>query len=205
MAAIPPNPMSDPIEPIRPRGYIPQSLRLLAAIVVAFLLLMALIPESRGREGARWAHCKTNLRAIGLAMRHYHTKYGTFPPAYVANSDGRPIHSWRVLLLPFMGQQALYDAYCFDEPWDGPHNSTLHDRLKSNPYLCLSAWPQPRNMANYVAGVGPSSAMPGANSRKLDELPNGGSNTLLIVEAQLRNALDGTAGFEFRRNVLRNQ
>jgi hypothetical protein len=51
-----------------------------------------------------------------LALRNYHDRYGRFPPAYVADEHGRPTHSWRVLLLPWLDHRAIYDRYRFDEP-----------------------------------------------------------------------------------------
>src|SRR5262249_42952585 len=74
---------------------------------------------------ARRSQCKNNLKQIGLAMFNYHDAYGCFPPAYIADADGRPMHSWRVLLLPFLDEAARYRKYRFDEPWDGPNNSEL--------------------------------------------------------------------------------
>ena len=72
--------------------------------------------------------CQNNLKQIGLALQNYLSSEGSFPPAYVVDSAGRPVHSWRVLLLPYFdGREAdvvrnklLYEAYRFDEPWDGP-------------------------------------------------------------------------------------
>jgi Protein of unknown function (DUF1559) len=64
-----------------------------------------------------------------LAVANYHETYGCFPPAYVADRDGKPIHSWRVLILPFLEQQELYRAYNFDEPWNGPNNRKLASRV----------------------------------------------------------------------------
>jgi prepilin-type processing-associated H-X9-DG protein len=127
--------------------------------------------------------CQHNLRAIGLAMNSYHAAYGSFPPAFIADENGHPIHSWRVLLLPFMGEDVLYKEYCFDEPWNGPHNSALHERLQ-NPHMfsCYSDREMKEHQTNYVAVVGPKTAMPGARSRKLEELVNGPGQTILIVE-----------------------
>ena len=58
-------------------------------------------------------------------MHDYHGKNKHFAPAYVADENGKPMHSWRVLLLPMLEQQALYESYDFDEPWNGPNNSRL--------------------------------------------------------------------------------
>ena len=64
-----------------------------------------------------------------MAVANYHDTYGRFPAAYVADRDGRPMHSWRVLILPLLEQRTTYDAYDFAEPWDGPNNRRLADRV----------------------------------------------------------------------------
>ncbi len=79
---------------------------------------------------ARLAESQNNLKQIGLAMHNYHDVYRHFPPAVIYGPDGKPWHSWRVLVLPFLEQISLYDQYKFDEPWDGPNNKQL---LKSMP------------------------------------------------------------------------
>ena len=61
-------------------------------------------------------------------MYGYHEMKGHFPPAYVADVQGRPAHSWRVLLLQ-SGMETLYERYHFDEPWDGPRNRSLANGL----------------------------------------------------------------------------
>ncbi len=68
---------------------------------------------------------RNQLKQIGLAMHNFHDVYRVFPPAVIYGPDGRPWHSWRVLVLPFIEQQGLYERYKFDEPWDGPNNSKL--------------------------------------------------------------------------------
>lgn len=68
-----------------------------------------------------------NLARLMLAMHEYCDVHKHFPPAAVLGKDGKGTvpHSWRVELLPFLGQQELYDQYRFDEPWDSDHNKTL--------------------------------------------------------------------------------
>jgi hypothetical protein len=58
-------------------------------------------------------------------MHNFHDTHKQFPPAAIFGPDGKPWHSWRVLLLPYLEQIALYDQYRFDEPWDGPNNKKL--------------------------------------------------------------------------------
>ncbi len=62
-------------------------------------------------------------------MHLYHERYGSFPPAAVTNSGGRPLCSWRVLLLPHLAEENLYKQFHLDEPWDSPHNLTLLPRM----------------------------------------------------------------------------
>ena len=75
--------------------------------------------------------CTNNLKHIGLALLNYNDIFGCFPPAYTTDANGKPMHSWRVLILPFIEQQTLYKRYRFDEPWDGPNNSLLAKEMPS--------------------------------------------------------------------------
>jgi Protein of unknown function (DUF1559) len=75
------------------------------------------------------AGSKLNLQMIGLAMHNFQSTTNHFPPAVVNGPDGRPWHSWRVLLLPYLEQQELYQEYDFSQPWDGPNNIKLLDKM----------------------------------------------------------------------------
>src|SRR5262249_19251820 len=95
------------------------------------------VPIRQAREAARRSQCTNNLKQIGLAMHDYHRAHGTFPPAYSTSPDGKPLLSWRVHILPFLGQKALYDEFHKDEPWDSEHNKTLISRMPAV-YTCPS-------------------------------------------------------------------
>lgn len=105
--------------------------------------------------------------------------HGTYPPAYLADADGTPAHSWRVVLLPLLGQQELYDAYRFDEPWNGPHNRELAQRM---PDIYRCDWNMDRRSvdASYVVVGGAHTIFAGAAAAAT--VPDGTSNTLLVVE-----------------------
>jgi hypothetical protein len=57
-----------------------------------------------------------NMRQLAQALHNYHDKHGSFPPAYQTGPDGRPWHSWRVLILPYIEGENLFKACSFDEP-----------------------------------------------------------------------------------------
>jgi prepilin-type processing-associated H-X9-DG protein len=86
-------------------------------------------------------------------MQAYHDKNGCYPPAYTTDKDGKPMHSWRVLLLPYLGQQALYNQYDMNEPWNGPHNRHLANRMPEV-YRCPGETPASKNLTNYAMLVG---------------------------------------------------
>ena len=103
---------------------------LLVVIAIIAILVSLLLPAvNSAREAARRTQCVHHLKQLGLALQAYHDKYGSLPPAYFPDKDGKPKYSWRVLILPMLGEQALYDAYDFDEPWNGPNNRKLASKM----------------------------------------------------------------------------
>jgi prepilin-type processing-associated H-X9-DG protein len=95
------------------------------------------------------------------------------------------MHSWRVLLLPFVDQAPLYAQYRFDEPWDGPNNRKLADKIVYA-YTCYSDDHGGKGgaptMTSYVAIVGPDTAWPEHGAASLPDIKDGTINTLLVVE-----------------------
>ena len=160
----------------------------IGTLIVIGIVLILLLPATGGgsRPASRRSQCKNNLKQIGLALRNYHDQYGCFPPAFVADELGRPMHSWRVLLLPYLDQAPLYKEYRFDEPWDGPNNRKLASTVLSI-YCCPSEEVEkgsPESLyTSYVAVVGPETAWPGATSTRIKDFKDGTSNCLLIVES----------------------
>jgi hypothetical protein len=145
---------------------------------------LRLLTVSGAREAARRTACGHNLKQIALALHNYHDRYGTFPPAFLPGQDGKPMHSWRVLILPFLDRQDLYQQYSFQEPWDGPNNRRLLIPVPMI-YRCPSdvrTGQNRRDWTSYVAVVGPRTAWPGSRSSKVSEFTDGTSNTILVVE-----------------------
>jgi len=73
-------------------------------------------------EQARIARSVSNLYRIGAALHKFHEDYGQFPPARLVGPDGKPWHSWRVLLLPYLDEATLFHKYRLNEPWNSAHN-----------------------------------------------------------------------------------
>ncbi len=132
------------------------------AVSVGFLLLAMFLlwpVTTDSRDPARAAECRNNLKEITLALHYYHDKYSAFPPVFVSDAEGRPMHSWRVLLLPYLlysRRDDLYQRYRFDEPWDGPNNSLLHGEQVAA-YACPSdGGAYQSRWTSYLAVSGPA-------------------------------------------------
>jgi hypothetical protein len=92
---------------------------------------------STAREAALASTCKAYLNQMRNALEEYKDRKGSYPPLYTVDSSGKPMHSWRVLILPYIGKQDLYNAYNFNEPWNGPNNSKLASQIPDY-YQCCS-------------------------------------------------------------------
>jgi hypothetical protein len=103
----------------------------------------------------------------------------------VYGPDGKPLYSWRVLILPYIEQGALYKEFRLDEPWDSPHNIALLPRMPSSytPPRYKTALVPPHHTICHVF-VGKGTPFDGPKGRTLrSDFPDGRSNTLLLVEA----------------------
>lgn len=132
-----------------------------------------------------------NVKQIALALANYEDQYGEFPPAFLTDRNGRPVHSWRVLILPFLGEQALFNQFRFDEPWDGPNNRKLADQMP-DVYRCPSFFHQKEHdgsatdadqpLTQYVAAVGENTILRPGKSISLESIGIDPSEILLVAE-----------------------
>ena len=123
-------------------------------------------------------------------MRLYHEAYGSFPPPYTVDQDGKRLHSWRVLILPYLDEKALYGKIRLDEPWDSPHNRRFAARMPPV-YRC---GPEPdrtqSNTPSYLMITGPGTVGDGPEGTALHDIPDGPAKTLLVAETD-RAAING--------------
>ena len=130
-----------------------------------------------------------NLKQIGLALHNYASTNGRFPPAMVLDKDGKALYSWRVLILPYIEQDAVYKQWKMDESWDSPNNKKLSDMMVKV-YQDDPAAP-PSNQTRYRVFFGGGALFdagkPGQKSSQsgtgFADITDGTSNTLMVVEA----------------------
>jgi hypothetical protein len=124
------------------------------------------------------------MRQLGIGLHDYQDVNGRLPPAVVYGKDGKALHSWRVLLLPYLEEEDLYKQFRLDEPWDSPHNIKLLPKMPPV-YRPYKEGDGTRPYCTYYqVFVGKGTAFEGREGLHLPgDFPDGTSNTILVVEA----------------------
>lgn len=135
-----------------------------------------------------------NLENIAAALNSYAADYGTYPPATLRDTAGRPLHSWRVLILPYLGEQETFDQFDLSKPWD-------HETNLQASYMMPSVYAHP-NDANSMGGqsgyylmTGPGTLFPATGPLSPDKMDDKSSQTILVIAGvpSLSTSLGGWA------------
>ncbi len=153
---------------------------------------------------ARLAASQNNMKQLIIGLHNYHDAFEALPAAHSVDPQGKPLLSWRVHILPFLGHTHLYDQFHLDEPWDSPHNKDLIAQMPlefKHPQLQL-----PEGTTVYQAVTGDRGMLQPQKkgdrrivSRTLESVSNldGVSNTVLLVETPAEAAVVWTQPSDF--------
>jgi hypothetical protein len=133
------------------------------------------------RREALGANIQMNLAQMAVGMHNYASSHDGAPQADVLGKDGRPLLSWRVLLLPYVEEHNLYSDFKLDEPWDSPHNSKLISRMPLIYKGCRDC-SSPPHTTYYQVIRGPGTPLE-RPELKFEDFKGDAANTFLIVEA----------------------
>jgi hypothetical protein len=153
------------------------------AILSTYATVLGALFESVGniRTAAARMSSSNNLKQIGLAMHNYHDVNGFFPPqGGAASPKDKAGLSWRVHILPYIEQDALYKQFKLDEPWDSENNKKLIDKMPVTYVSPLATAPPGQTYYKVFSGKD-AIFYPGAKTR-MTEITDGTSNTILAVE-----------------------
>ena len=153
---------------------------LLCSVGCGFVFRILLPAVRAAQQAADRASCVNNLKQIGIALQTYHDVYGCFPAPFIPDANGKPMHSWRVALVPYMESGIFYSMYDFNRPWDSPANLRLA-KVSLPFYVCPSAKHVP-GLTNYVMIVGPKAASRAGERGALDRITDGPANTVIVAE-----------------------
>ncbi len=125
-----------------------------------------------------------NMKQLGLAMHNYESAHNHLPTPATLGKKGKKLLSWRVEVLPYIEQDALYKQFNLDEPWDSEHNMKV---FKGNPMPKVFAIPGSANEADkkthYQVFVGNGAMFEPTGPTKLAEIADGTSNTFMVATA----------------------
>jgi hypothetical protein len=177
-----------------PATGIPLWLRVALMLAVAVLGLLAvglggsslLRPVVRAvRSQSQQARCARNIQTIVDALHAYQAEHGHLPPAYTVDASGKPLLSWRVLLLPYLGPEAksLYAQLNLQRSWDSPENSVFHLRIPAV-YTCPVDQPFAPGNTSYCVVSGPGYAFHQDRPTRAEQITDERALTLLVVEVR---------------------
>ncbi|MDR1478192.1 MAG: DUF1559 domain-containing protein, partial [Planctomycetaceae bacterium] len=129
--------------------------------------------------------CSNNLRKMTLAIHNYYDANMKLPLAFSVDKNGKPLHSWRVMLLPYLECYELYKSIRLDEAWDSEHNKQFHNKMPDI-FKCPSCTKgNPKSDTVYCIVTG-DKAFGRTNGKNIsfEKIEDGTSNTIVIVERQ---------------------
>ena len=120
------------------------------------------------------------IRQIALGMHNYESAHKHFPTQAIVDKTGKPLLSWRVQILPFIEQNALYKQFHLDEPWDSEHNLKLVAKMPAI-YADGNRKNNKAGKTVYQVPAGPGLIFDGGNEITFGKMTDGSSNTILAV------------------------
>jgi hypothetical protein len=164
--------------------------RLTLTVEEKTLVTVVLPVIQRVRSAASRAESMNHLRQFGVALHNYHDVHKTFPPAASHGKDGKPLLSWRVQILPYLGEEKLYSEFRLNEPWDSEHNKKLIPRMPK-------VFHSPHSLTGpgqtvYLAPVGKDTMFSDDKGTRVADVTHGLANTIFVVEADDRHAVPWT-------------
>jgi hypothetical protein len=139
----------------------------------------------------RRAHTDS-FKQILLAMHNHHNAYKVFPPRdEVRDESGKSGLSWRVHILPYLDEEELYREFDLDEPWDGPHNKNLIEKMPD--VYGSHWWGLAPGHTTFLAPAGEDTILGGPKATAFRDVIDGTSNTVMLVEVKPGLAVPWTA------------
>lgn len=170
------------------------------------------------RHGSTY-QSRQNLKQIAFALHNFHDSHLSFPAALLQNQGTKSQYSWRVALLPYLGQEEIYNQYNFDEPWDSEQNKKLLNKMP--PIYSSQGEESARGMTRYLGIVGPDTVITsklgqpnsGRPGTRISRILDGTANTIMVVEAAKAVpwtkpediSFEMERGFDPLKNQLSNQ
>jgi hypothetical protein len=124
-----------------------------------------------------------NLERIAEALNSYAADNGTYPPPATRDRNNAKLHSWRVLILPYLGEEDLYNKFDLNLPWDHRANMAV---ARSEIPLAYQHPNRGVSSAYYESGyyliTGQGTLFPNTGPLGPDQVSDNLSQTILVTE-----------------------
>jgi hypothetical protein len=174
-----------------------------AGVTTPTMVALLLPAVQAAREAARRNGSLNNLRQLTLAIHNHEATHGKLPAqAAYKTKDGKPGLSWRVALLPYLEEGALFEEFHLDEPWDSEHNKRLIGRMPATLRSPKSV-AEP-GMTTYQAVVGDDTVIAqGTEPNRFANIRDGLSNTIMFIETSDDEAVIWTKPDDFEYDEMK--
>lgn len=98
-------------------------IELLVVLLIATLVIGLFVPAVSEYDPMQQA--EMSMKMVAKAVAAYEQQHGSLPPSVVTDELGRPQHSWRALILPYLREDKLAAAYRWEQAWNSPTNAGL--------------------------------------------------------------------------------
>jgi Protein of unknown function (DUF1559) len=188
---------------------------LISTVAVCLAAIGVVLFRYRSSQASRIISSRNNLLQVMIGIDNYSAAYKHLPQHAIVDDNGKPIHSWRTLVTPYLA--GVSQLYRWDEPWDGPYNSRLAYGLDihidaspldglGNPLFKTMgpydgpidyAWPfRPIDVSGgksdfqirFFAIVGDATAWPDNRSITFNDIGDGVRNTVILAESHTLDA-----------------
>lgn len=155
-------------------------IELVFVLGLLILLIFLLLPNPPSHPIPPSRACRNYLKQIAIALHEYENDHGMLPPAFTVDTNGKRLHSWRTLILPYIDQTKLYESIDLSKPWDDPVNAKAFEQIPKVYQCPLMAGGDQRTL--YLGVGGAQGCLAGATPRKMNEITDKEDETLMVVE-----------------------
>lgn len=150
---------------------------------VGGLIYVVVVPQvNEQRQNAIHNRTRQHLVRISQALQAYHDTHNEFPPAVTFDANGKPKHSWRVLILRELGYDELYARYDWDQPWDSVSNAWLSTEMPQEYASATDKGAIANGESSFYVITGTGCPFPDGGTTSLADIKDGYGDTVLVAE-----------------------
>jgi len=160
----------------REKRFSPSTLAM-AGVVVVVVCGVLVYMVTKAQHAVNETLCHSNLVKLHHALLSYDAKHGSLPSAVLNGPDGNPIHSWRVLILPYLDAwgidgKTIYQSYDMSKPWNDFENRKLFQPVPESRFACPCGPEKRTTLTSYVVLVGEGTLFPSNQTVSASDIPN---------------------------------